>query len=180
MTSKSALEPISDKQPRSLQELAPRYAAGDVTWREVADETDASFGELLVELGRQGLQLPTCVAAKRPAQQALFDEMLARAAASRGDESRHQESTPSGRSTSYPLSEPETIGAAAALQLEAVTQTGLAPEPLGYDTSDLTACALEMAAAALSGRNRDAVAKEIEQVERRFGLSQSSARPDGA
>jgi hypothetical protein len=73
-----------------LAELAPRYAAGEITWRDVADETDASFGELLVELGRQGLQLPTCVATKRPAQQALFDEMLARAAASRSDESRHQ------------------------------------------------------------------------------------------
>jgi hypothetical protein len=61
-----------------------------------------------------------------------------------------------------------------------VTLTGLAPDPLGYDTSDLATCALEMAAAALSCRNRDAVAKEIEQVERRFGLTQSSARPDDA
>ena len=74
--------------PARLAELAPRYAAGDVTWREVADATDASFGELLVELGRQGLQLPTCVATKRPAQQALFDEALARAADSRRDDQR--------------------------------------------------------------------------------------------
>lgn len=57
------------------------------------------------------------------------------------------------------------------LRRHAVTQTGLAPDPLGYDTSDLVTCALEMAAAARSGRNRDAVAKEIEQVERRFGLA---------
>lgn len=57
------------------------------------------------------------------------------------------------------------------LRRHAETQNGLAPDPLGYDTSDLATCALEMAAAALSGRNRDAVAKEIEQVERRFGLA---------
>ena len=64
------------------------------------------------------------------------------------------------------------------LRRHALTQTGLAPDPLGYDTSDLATCALEMAAAALSGRNRDAVAKEIEQVERRFGFS--SARAPGS
>lgn len=56
----------------------------------------------------------------------------------------------------------------------AVTQTGLAPDPLGYDTSNLATCALEMAAAALSGRNRDAVAKEIAQAERRFGMPHSA------
>ena len=49
---------------------------------------------LMVELGRQGLQLPTCVATKRPAQQALFDEALARAADSRRDDQRQPTSDP--------------------------------------------------------------------------------------
>lgn len=59
-----------------LAALAAHYAAGAVTWRKIADETGASFGELLVELGRQGLQLPTNVAVKRPAQLAMFDAAL--------------------------------------------------------------------------------------------------------
>lgn len=63
-----------------LTALAPRYAAGDIDWRQVADATCASFGELLVELGEQGLRLPTSVASKRPAQQALLDEVLRSAA----------------------------------------------------------------------------------------------------
>lgn len=58
-----------------------------------------------------------------------------------------------------------------ALRRRAVMETEVPPDPLGYDTSDLATCALKMAAAARSGRNRDAVLKEIEQVERRFGLS---------
>lgn len=51
-----------------------------------------------------------------------------------------------------------------------VTQRGLPPDPLGYDTSDFRACALEMAEAALSGRNAEAVAAEIARAERRLGL----------
>lgn len=92
--------------PVRLAELVPRYAAGDITWREVADATDASFGELLVELGRQGLQLPTCVATKRPAQQALFDEALARAADSRRDDQSQRQPT------SDPDAEPDDDAAA--------------------------------------------------------------------
>ena len=92
--------------PARLAELAPRFAAGDVTWREVADATDASFGELLVELGRQGLQLPTCVATKRPAQQALFDEALALAADSRRDDQSQRQPT------SDPDDEPDDDAAA--------------------------------------------------------------------
>lgn len=52
-----------------------------------------------------------------------------------------------------------------------VTQRGLPPDPLGYDTADFAACAREMAAAALSGRNADAVRDEIARAERRLGLS---------
>lgn len=52
-------------------------------------------------------------------------------------------------------------------------RNGLPPDPLGYDTSDLMKCALEMSEAALAGRNREAVREEIERVERRLGKAPS-------
>jgi prevent-host-death family protein len=51
---------------------------------------------------------------------------------------------------------------------KAVVRRGLAPDPLGYDTSDMRACALAMAEAALSGRNRSFVEAEIAAVEKRL------------
>jgi PHD/YefM family antitoxin component YafN of YafNO toxin-antitoxin module len=53
----------------------------------------------------------------------------------------------------------------------AVTQEGLPPDALGYDTTNLFACAIEMAAAAKSGRNREAVREEIARTERRLGFA---------
>lgn len=50
----------------------------------------------------------------------------------------------------------------------AVVRSGLPIDPLGYDTSDLRACALSMAEAALSGRNQSFVDAEIAAVENRF------------
>ena len=64
-----------------LGALAALYSAGAVTWRAIADENGAAFGELLLELARQGLPLPTVVAPKRPEQAALLDEAMAKAAA---------------------------------------------------------------------------------------------------
>lgn len=63
-----------------LAELAALYAAGKVTWRELAAETGAAFGDLLVELARQNLQLPRVMPAKRPEQVAMFDAILQQAA----------------------------------------------------------------------------------------------------
>ena len=59
---------------------------------------------------------------------------------------------------------------AEARQRRPVIQKGLPPDPLGYDTSEFWACAREMADAALSGRNHDAVQEEIARAERRLGL----------
>ena len=67
--------------PGRLAAMAALYSAGAVTWRAIADETGAAFGELLLELARQGLPLPTVVAPKRPEQVALLDEVMAKAAA---------------------------------------------------------------------------------------------------
>jgi hypothetical protein len=55
-------------------------------------------------------------------------------------------------------------------QRRAVTQRGPSPDALGYDTTDLFACAREMAQAARSGRNEAAVQAEIERAERRLGM----------
>jgi PHD/YefM family antitoxin component YafN of YafNO toxin-antitoxin module len=51
---------------------------------------------------------------------------------------------------------------------KAVVRRGLPEDPLGYDTSDLVACARKMAEAALSGKNRPYVDAEIAAVERRL------------
>jgi hypothetical protein len=63
-----------------LPELARLYAAGKIAWREIASEADIAFGDLLVELGRQELQLPRVVAPKTPEQLAMFRGILERAA----------------------------------------------------------------------------------------------------
>ena len=51
---------------------------------------------------------------------------------------------------------------------KAVVRHGLPYDPLGYDTADIRACALAMAEAALSGRNREFVDAEIAAVEKRL------------
>ena len=66
--------------PDRLSALAALYAAGKVTWRQIADETDASFGDVLLELAKQNLQLPLVSAEKRPEQVRLFNAVLRRAA----------------------------------------------------------------------------------------------------
>jgi len=50
----------------------------------------------------------------------------------------------------------------------AVVRRGLPADPLGYDTSDMIACAKKMAEAALSGKNRPYVDAEIAAVEKRL------------
>ncbi len=63
-----------------MAELAGLYAAGKLAWREIAAETGVAFGDLLLELTRQNLQLPRVTPAKRPEQVALLGVILRRAA----------------------------------------------------------------------------------------------------
>lgn len=63
-----------------LAVLAGLYAEGKATWREIADETGAAFGDVLLELARRGLQLPVVTPEKRPEQLALFKAVLRQAA----------------------------------------------------------------------------------------------------
>jgi hypothetical protein len=71
----------TDERP----ELARRYATGELTWREISRGLDeqVSFGELLLELARQGLALPTATAPKTPEQQAAWEAVLRRAVAAK-------------------------------------------------------------------------------------------------
>jgi hypothetical protein len=55
---------------------------------------------------------------------------------------------------------------------KAVVRRGLPEDPLGYDTGDIKTCALAMAEAALSGRNRVFVSAEIAAVKKRFGTAE--------
>ncbi|GAC1530694.1 MAG: hypothetical protein NVS2B4_09690 [Ramlibacter sp.] len=66
-----------------LADLAKLYASGVISWPKVSEESGASFGELLVELGRQTLSLPVVTAPKRPAQAAVFHEALRQGALKR-------------------------------------------------------------------------------------------------
>jgi hypothetical protein len=66
--------------PDRMAALAPPYAAGKLGWREIADDTGAAFGELLLELARQGLTLPQVSAEKRPAQAAHLRAIFKQAA----------------------------------------------------------------------------------------------------
>ena len=51
-----------------LASMAALYSAGKVTWRHVADETGASFGDVLLELAKQNLVLPRVNPDKTPLQ----------------------------------------------------------------------------------------------------------------
>jgi hypothetical protein len=52
-----------------------------------------------------------------------------------------------------------------------IVRRGALKDPLGYDTTNPRQVATDMAEAAESGRNRDAVRAEIAAVERRLGMS---------
>ncbi|WP_158933202.1 type II toxin-antitoxin system Phd/YefM family antitoxin [Acidisphaera sp. S103] len=62
---------------------------------------------------------------------------------------------------------------AAAMPRLPLTVRGRVEDRLGYDTSDLYACAREMAEAALSGRNAAAVETELARVRARFAKAPS-------
>jgi prevent-host-death family protein len=77
--------PVSDSPTagrRHLPELAKLYSGGTMSWHEVEQSAGVTFGDLLLELSRQGLPLPLTKAAKRPAQEVLFQDILRQAARS--------------------------------------------------------------------------------------------------
>jgi antitoxin (DNA-binding transcriptional repressor) of toxin-antitoxin stability system len=67
-----------------LAALALAYSKGLIPWNQVSDETGIGFGDLLVALGLQNLQLPNVVAKRTPAQDAFYRQILDAAKASQG------------------------------------------------------------------------------------------------
>lgn len=60
--------------------LAIAYSKGLISWPEIAQETGASYGELLIALGLKNLQIPKVTAKNRPEQIATFHRILESAA----------------------------------------------------------------------------------------------------
>lgn len=65
---------------------------------------------------------------------------------------------------------------AAAMPKRPLVVRGRIDDPLGYDTADLRACALDMAEAALSGRNASAVEAELGRVRVKLAPARQHAR----
>ncbi len=59
-----------------LASLALAYSKGFVTWNQVSEETGIGFGDLLVALGSQNLQLPKVVAKRTPVQDGFYRQIL--------------------------------------------------------------------------------------------------------
>lgn len=62
--------------------LAVAYSKGLISWPEIAEETGASYGDLLVALGLNNLKIPKVRPKNRPEQIAFFNQILDAAATS--------------------------------------------------------------------------------------------------
>ncbi len=58
---------------QTLSALASPYSSGVITWGKIREETNASFGDLLLELAKQNLPLPKSSPKNRPEQVAMFE-----------------------------------------------------------------------------------------------------------
>ena len=63
-----------------LSALAIAYSKGLISWPQIAEETGASYGDLLVALGLNNLQIPKVTPKNRPEQIAFFHQILDAAA----------------------------------------------------------------------------------------------------
>ncbi len=70
-----------------IRALATAYSRGLVTWAQIAEETGASYGDLLLALGLNHQQIPKVKPKNRPEQLAVFHRILDAAALSRRDAS---------------------------------------------------------------------------------------------
>lgn len=56
--------------------LAIAYSKGLISWPQIAEETGAGYGDLLVALGLKNLQIPKVTPKNRPEQIAFFHHIL--------------------------------------------------------------------------------------------------------
>ncbi|AMS31733.1 hypothetical protein AEM42_03765 [Betaproteobacteria bacterium UKL13-2] len=75
------LPPLPPVDANRLASLAIAYSKGLISWPQIAEETGASYGELLIALGLKNLSIPIIAPKKRPEQLAFFHQILDKAAA---------------------------------------------------------------------------------------------------
>lgn len=79
------LPPVQAVDRSRIAALAIAYSKGLISWPQIAEETGASYGELLIELGLKNLQIPKVTPKNRPEQIANFHRILDLAAAQSGN-----------------------------------------------------------------------------------------------
>jgi hypothetical protein len=75
------LPPMQAVDRNRLTALAIAYSKGLISWPQIAEETGASYGDLLIALGVNNLQIPKVVPKNRAEQIAFFNRILDAAAA---------------------------------------------------------------------------------------------------
>ena len=75
------LPPVQTVNKSRIATLAIAYSKGLISWPQIAEETAASYGDLLVALGLKNLQIPKVKPKNRPEQIAFFHHILDLAAA---------------------------------------------------------------------------------------------------
>lgn len=68
--------PAQTVDGRRISTLAVDYSRGLISWPQIAEETGASYGDLLVALGLENLKIPKVSPNQRPDQIALFQRIL--------------------------------------------------------------------------------------------------------
>lgn len=75
------LPPLKSVDSSRIADLAMAYSKGLISWPHIAEETGCSYGDLLIALGLQNLQIPKVTPKNRPEQLAAFHQVLDTAAA---------------------------------------------------------------------------------------------------
>ena len=75
------LPPVQAIDGGRILALATAYSKGLISWPQIAEETGASYGDLLVALGLNNLQMPRVTPKNRLEQVAFFHQILDAAAA---------------------------------------------------------------------------------------------------
>ncbi len=75
------LPPVQALDRSRIATLAVAYSKGLISWPQIAEETGASYGDLLIALGLKNLQIPKVTPKNRPEQVAFFNRILDAAAA---------------------------------------------------------------------------------------------------
>lgn len=70
------LPPVQSVDRSRIAALATAYSNGLISWPQIAEETGASYGDLLVELGLKNLQIPKVTPKNRPEQIAILNHIL--------------------------------------------------------------------------------------------------------